>query len=280
MARTLAHASTFAAALLLSLPGCQTLNQLAKPTASITNVRPRDLSLTSAMLDFDVEVANPYSVPLPLADLDYRLATGGKPFLTGQAPISGAVPAGGKKVVTVPVRVSFADLLAAVTSITPGSVVPYDAGLGLSVNAPALGPLRLDLGKKGEVPVPAVPEVSLDHVAWDQVTLDKAGGTLHVKIKNTNQFPIDLSRLQYDLALAGTRVGGTTVEKMAKFEPGAENVIELPVSISPKNLGVGLLNMLLGKGSGYSLGGNLDLDTPFGPIRVPYQKGGQTTFTK
>ncbi len=267
-------------ALVAALPACESIRAMARPTARITHVRPRDLSLAWAMLDFDVEVANPYGVPLPLADLDYRLASAGKAFASGHAPISGSVPARGSKVVTVPVRVVFADLLAAIQSIQPGAVVPYQAELGLSVNAPVVGPLRLDLAKSGEVPIPAVPEVSLDRVAWDDLSLDRAGGTMHLRVKNTNSFPVDLTKLRYELALGGTQVALSSVEQQTRFDPGSESTIQLPISISPRKLGIAVFNLLTGNGSGYALEGDLDLDTPFGAIRVPYEKRGQTTFSR
>lgn len=265
---------------ILLLGGCQAMDRLAKPSASIKGVHLQDFTLQAATLLFDVEVANPYSVPLPLADIEYRLASAGKTFLSGQAPVSGSVPAGGKRVLPVPARVTFSDFLAIMENIHPGELVPYSAALGLTVQPPGVGPLHLDLNKEGEFPIPTVPEVSLDRVEWQTLTLDQAGATLHVRVKNTNRFPIDLSRLAYALNLGGTQVAQSAVEKKVAFAAGNENVLELPMSLSPKRLGLAVFNVLLGSGSGYALKGSLDLDTPFGPIKMPYEKSGETTFSK
>ncbi len=263
-----------------SCAGCSALDRLAKPSARITGARLQDLSAVSANLLFDVEVQNPYSVPLPLVDLDYRLASSGAAFLTGQAPVSGTVPAGGSRTLQVPARVLFTELLRAVSSIRPGAVVPYSADFGLSVKPPAVERLRLDLNQSGEFPVPAVPEISLEKVDWKDLSLDKAGATLHVKVRNTNQFPFDLSRLGYSLALGNTPVADSAIEQALPFSPGAAQVVQVPITLSPKNLGMAVFQMLMGSGSGYSLKGNLDLQTPFGPVRMPYQQVGNTLFTR
>ena len=149
------------AACLLVLSGCSTVESLLasaeKPSARITDVRMNDLSLEQVTLDFDVEIENHYDVALPLADLGYALSSGGNEFLVGDAPISGRVPARSSRVVTVPADVSFAPLMNAVRGVRPGSVVPWNANLDLSVDAPAAGRLTLPLRRSGELPIPTVP---------------------------------------------------------------------------------------------------------------------------
>lgn len=268
------------AALLLATPSCSTLQRLTRPTAKITGVKFSEVSAQALTLLFDVNVQNPYPTQLPLLDLDYKLASGTNTFLTGAAPINGSVPANGAKTVQLPARVNFSDALNILTNLKPGDVVAYAAELGLSVNAPGVGALRLPLSKQGEFPIPTVPEISLDNIEWETLSLDHAGAKLHLRVKNTNRFPVDLTKLAYALNLGTTQVAQTAVEQSVDFGAGEENTIDIPMSISPRNLGLALFNVITGSGSGYGLKGTMDLDTPFGPIQMPYEKGGQTRFTK
>lgn len=145
-------AAVFASGLLTGAAGC---GLIGRPSAQVVGVKLQDVSLTSATMLFDVKVDNPYTVPLPMSNLDYALASKGQRFLTGKADIQGAVPAKGSKVLGVPVRISYAELINAVKGARPGSTIPYTADLGLSVDVPALGPLRLPMSKEGQLTIPS-----------------------------------------------------------------------------------------------------------------------------
>ena len=142
--------------------GCSLLEGFAKPTAEIVGAQIQNLSLTSTTLLFDVDVSNPYSTALPLTDADYALESRGVEFLNGAAELQGAIPAHGSKVVQLPVTVDFMQLLRAVDGVELGSVVPYDADLGLSVESPWAGVLRLPLSRSGELTVPSREDLTLD----------------------------------------------------------------------------------------------------------------------
>ncbi len=144
---------TLAIAALLILPallaGCS-----VQPTAKIAGVKLGSMSLQNATLIFDVDVSNPYPVPLPMTNLDYALSTAGQKFLDGQAKTLGTVPANGSKVLSLPIKVSFLELFNAVQGIKGKTEIPYTASLGLGVNAPLLGEMRLPMEKKSVLKLP------------------------------------------------------------------------------------------------------------------------------
>ncbi len=270
------------------LGGCQALSDLGaelfssidKPTASLTGVSIEDFSLQDLTMLFDVEVQNPYDVGLPLVNLDYGLASGSNELLTGAAPLSGEVPAGGSKALQLPARIEFKKVLAALGGIKPGSIVPYTANLSLNVNNPIGGePLSLPLSTTGELPIPTVPDVKLDGVRFEELTFNNASAVLDLSFLNTNDFPFDLKQLSYGLSLAGTEVAKSSVRKPVEFSPGERSSLEIPISFSPKSLGLAALNLLKGSGASYSLVGDLDVDTPYGPLAMPLNSSGQTSFT-
>jgi len=99
-------------------------------------------------------VGNPYSVSLPISDLDYALSSQGQQFLTGKTDVATAIPAGGSKTLGVPVKVSFSELIEAVKDARPGSTIPYHADLGLSADTPVFGTMRLPMAKDGQIDIP------------------------------------------------------------------------------------------------------------------------------
>ncbi len=148
--------------LLTIMPGCKTLDSLLagapKPSASLKDVRFDSLSWDKLALKFDVEVTNPYSLPLPLVNMDYGLSGGASQFLSGKANFKDTtIPANGSQTVTLPAEVNLAEVINFVKGVRPGSAMPYSANLNLSVDAPQLGPITLPLSRKGELKVPSIP---------------------------------------------------------------------------------------------------------------------------
>jgi len=140
-----------AAVWLSSLTGCAALQ---KPTAEIVGMTVQNVALDQATMLFNVKVDNPYGVPLPLGTLDYALSSQGRRFLSGTATDLGAVPAGASKTLDVPVRLSYLELMNAVKDVRPGSTVPYQADLGLSMDLPWMGTHRVPMSRDGQLTVP------------------------------------------------------------------------------------------------------------------------------
>jgi LEA14-like dessication related protein len=141
------------------LAGCETIQEtlnLRKPTARLTGLKFEEVKLESATLLFDVEIDNHYPVALPLTNFDYTLSTSAEKFLSGNANSQTTVPAKSKKVVSLPAKINYMGMLKALKGIRPGSKIPYAAELGLSVDTPALGLIRLPLKKEGELVLPTV----------------------------------------------------------------------------------------------------------------------------
>ncbi len=282
-ARRIALTRPAVLALLLALmAGCDSVGSMLKgidkPTASIRGVKLDHLDLQGATLAFDVEVKNPYDVPLPLANADYSLASKGATFLTGQADVQGVVPARGAQRVTLPARISFSQLLSTLQGVRPGAVVPYEAALNLGVDAPVAGRLSLPLRKAGELPVPAPPVVELASVNWKSLSLDKAEAELELGVTNPNDFPVTLGRMGYALSLGGVKIAETGVNEGARFGKNDRKTLRIPIAIRPSDLGMAAFRMLTGEGASYSIAGDMALDTPFGALTAPFARSGRTTF--
>jgi LEA14-like dessication related protein len=268
----------------LLAPGCALLQSLLggtpTPTASVAGVHIAEFSLIGATLVFDVAIKNPYTVPLPLVNIDYALSSRTQSFLQGQAALEGTIPAGESKTVSLPAKVVFLDLLKILQGVKAGSVIPYHGAFGLSVNAPVVGTLRVPLEKEGELPVPTAPTVSVSSVTWQNMSLSGATGLLKLKVGNPNSFAFDLAGFEYDFKLGGFDLAKGGLTNAASLAAGAAQEIGINFSVSTAQAGLGLLKMVQGQSSGYSLGGALAIGTPFGPLRIPLALTGQVPFLR
>lgn len=264
--------------------GCETLRSIAadapRPTADITSLRVTGLSLESASVEVGVRVANPYAVPLPVADMTYALSSGQATFLTGAAGAQGTIPARASRDFALPATIRFADLMQAVSGIRPGAMVPYAVDSVISLDTEALGRVEVPLKKEGELPVPAPPTVSVDSIEWGELTFSNASATVNLRLGNPNAFGVDVSRIAYGLSLGGTEVARTDLAHAATIAPGRDAVLRLPLSFSPRGAGAGLFNVLMGRGASYGVSGQLSVTTPFGPLTLPLSGGGETSFTR
>jgi LEA14-like dessication related protein len=264
--------------------GCETakryLESSEKPTATITSVALKDLDLQGVTLAFDVEVQNPYSVPLPIAALDVALASKGANFLKAESSEQGTAPAKGTKTLPVVAKVGFASLLSVLSGVKPGAVVPYEADLGVSVDAPALGRLRLPLRKEGELPIPTVPRVRVGGVKWGGLSATSATAVVSLEVANDNRFPIDLDALDYGLTLADMKVASAKVAPGSNFGAGASRTLELPISFRPLDFGFAALNALTGSGAKYAFTGSFAARTPFGPLTFPVSAKGDAPLSR
>lgn len=101
-------------------------------------MRFESITLEGAELLFDLEIANPNTVALPLLDMDYALSSGSRQLLAGSGGGTN-IPARGMQMVTLPSKISYLELFETFKGIKPGARVPYKADLALSIEAPVLG---------------------------------------------------------------------------------------------------------------------------------------------
>jgi len=277
-------AATLGLLIVLTGAGCQQLEQALagapKPGADIRGVRFGNIDLEQATMLFDVDITNPYDVEIPLLDLDYALETGGAKFLTGKGDLSGMLPAKGTKTFEIPATVNFKQLLAAAQGVRPGEVVPYTASMNVFYDAPVVGRKSWPVSKKGELPVPTAPEVKISAIEFEKLDLTEASALVKLNLKNTNKFKVDVNELAYGLSLGGSEVARSALADPAKFDPGDSEDITIPISFSPTQFGLALFNMLRGEGADYEIAGNMNVDTPFGQMNLPYQRAGDTVLKR
>jgi LEA14-like dessication related protein len=132
--------------------GCSSLN-VQKPTASLRSANVADVTQEGLTVNFDVDVDNPNAVAIPLSAADYKLSLGGVRVVDDRVKPKGSIPANGSLPVTVPVTLSFQDLLSAQQAIARGGGdVPYDFDGALEFSPGGLpfgGPLRVPLRASG-----------------------------------------------------------------------------------------------------------------------------------
>lgn len=173
---------------LLALPLCLlslACTAIQRPTASFKSMFVGDVTAQGLTMKFNLDLANPNAMALPLSDADYRLALGGVQVLEGKATPAGSIPANGTLPVVLPVTLTYENLLAAQDAIRKGGGdVPYTLDGGLSVgggNALLGQSVRVPLQFTGTLPLKQVlndPRLLLQSAAARKLAEQALGGFL------------------------------------------------------------------------------------------------------
>ena len=145
---------TILLSLLTLAGGCAAVQ---KPTAKFRGMEVGNVTARGFTMDLEVDVHNPNAVALPLDNAEYSLSLGGVDVVENTKVRPDArIPARGTGTVTIPVPVSFENLLAASRGIRQGGgKVQYgiDAGLNFDSGLPVLGVQRVPLRHQGTLDV-------------------------------------------------------------------------------------------------------------------------------
>ncbi|CAN8318388.1 unnamed protein product [Cochlearia groenlandica] len=252
-----------------------------KPTADVSAIHIPKINLERADIIVDVLVKNPNPVPIPLVDIDYLIESDGRKLVSGLIPDAGTIKAHGEETVKIPLTLIYADIKSTYDDINPGMVIPYRIKVDLIVDVPVLGRLTLPMEKHGEIPIPKKPDVDIEKIQFGNFSWEETTAILHVRLENLNDFDLGLNDLDCEVWLSDVSIGKAEISDSIKLDKNGSGMINVPITFRPKDFGSALWDMMRGKGTGYTIKGNVDVDTPFGAMKLPIIKeGGETRLKK
>jgi LEA14-like dessication related protein len=218
------------------LASCAELAQVAKvaveePRLTFRSASIDALDLEGVTVGFEWAVENPNGFGLDLASLGYRLDLEGRQAVAGDLPGGLKLPARGTAPLRVPVRVRFADVPGFARLASGKDEVGYRLSGTVGVRTP-VGVLALPVAHEGRLPVPRLPELSLDGLAIRSASLSEVALDVKLRVKNPNRFPLPAATLAYGVALGGAEVAAAQAKPVAPVGAGGIAVVAIPVSVS------------------------------------------------
>ncbi|KAK1270971.1 hypothetical protein QJS04_geneDACA006119 [Acorus gramineus] len=251
-----------------------------KPTADVSAIHIPTINLKKAEIVVDVLVKNPNPIPIPLIDINYLIESDERKLVSGLIPDAGTIHAHGSETVKIPMTLIYDDIKSTYADIKPGSIIPYKVKVDLIVDVPIFGRLTLPLEKKGDIPIPYKPDIDLEKIKFDKFSFEETTAILHLKLENKNDFDLGLNLLEYEVWLSEVSIGSAELTKSTKLDKNGISRMEIPITFRPKDFGSALWDMIRGRGTGYTMKGNIHVDTPYGPMKLPISKEGGTTRLK
>ncbi|KAH7404102.1 hypothetical protein KP509_15G010600 [Ceratopteris richardii] len=223
----------------------------SKPTAAISGFHILHISLEKVDIVVDVLVTNPNPIPIPLVEIIYLIESDGHKLISGTIPDAGTVRAHGSETIKIPICLIYKDVKDTYDDIQPGEIIPYRVSAEPLIDVPIIGRVSLPLEKKVETPSPYKPDV-----------------------ENKNKFDLGVNTLEYNFTLGDDNIANATLSESTKIGQCGEGILEVPITFRPKDLGSAVWDIIRGRGAGYSMKGKLEVDTPFGPMNIPFSKEG------
>lgn len=254
--------------------------KFGKPTADVSGIHIPHISHHKAEFVIDILVKNPNPVPIPLIDINYCIESEGRKLVSGLIPDSGTIHAHGSETIKIPVVLIYHDIKQTYKDIKPGSIIPYKVKVDLIIDVPVIGRITIPLEKTGKIPVPYKPDIDVEKIKFERFSFEETVATLHLKLDNKNDFDLGLKNLDYEVWLGDVSIGGADLEKSENLPKNGISHIDLPITFRPKYCGSAVWDIIRGRGTGYSMKGNIDVDTPFGEMKLPIKKEGGTTHFK
>lgn len=223
--------------------GCETVPDIPydrEPVAQFEAMRFGDVKRDLATLLFDVEIDNPYPVSLQIKRLRYALVSEGRTFLTATVFDNMMIPPNAKKVLTLEDQVTYTHLLRAL-ECKPGSTIPFEADLTLSLNAQKLGWIDLHAEKGGSILLPESPEITNEGKTYNPVDVIYVATPQDVVNKMLEMAEVKKYDLVYDLGCGDGRIVVTAAKRYGcravGFDLDLKRVEESLQNVKKNNVG-------------------------------------------
>ena len=175
------RALSIVALIALSLSaGCSSLKS---PTTALRSANLGEVTADGVDVNFAVDFSNPNSIAIPLTNTAYNLRLGKSKVLDGEFDADASIPANGTQSLTVPIHVTFDQLLSAAQAVrASGGDIPYtlDGSFRFGANGSKLGiPLSVPFEYNGELPLKKLlsdPAVLLKNPAARRLAQEMIGG--------------------------------------------------------------------------------------------------------
>ena len=252
--------------MILLFGGCSLLTEIQRPT--IEGVRPKikGLDFQGIEMDFDIQVRNPYPIPLVSPNFDYGFKLQDTSLFESARGTEVNIPSQKIGTVTLPMRFQFMDIYRSVKSLAGANEANYELN-GTFHFTPWDKAIDLPFSHQGTLPIPKPPKISIKDLNLSEVSLSSAKINVDSVIKNPNIFGIDLRDVGYSLNLGEIEIGGLKTQTAKKIGAGEEGALSLTGEVSALS---SIRSLLKGMDPGKaSLSPTGSIKTPYGDLSLP-----------
>ena len=250
---------------ILFLTGCAEMTKYTetiKPTAKLTDTRLTNINFEQADLVFDMAVENQNPIAINLAGLNYDLKIENQSLVSGVTAQGLEIKPASTSAVQLPVTLKFDDLRKLPGELQQKDSFSYQLDTEIFVDLPLIGHYAIPVTKRGELPVPKLPDMKIKDVQIKNLSFAAAELVALVEIVNPNAFELGFSNFNYQLNVNQQSWGQGSINKSKSIAENGKATIEIPLKLNMVSMGQTAYKMLANKQPlEYQLKGGISLDT-------------------
>jgi LEA14-like dessication related protein len=243
--------------------------------------RIRDFTLEGLTLVFYVNIANSSSKTYYLSSYEYRFLVNHQDYIQLQTELEEGlkIEAKNETLVAFPVKITYENLFQAIPEIkNEGHPVCNLVGWAW-FNDGRRERGKLALAFTGEFPIFWRPEIELVNIHVNGLTIGGADIDFEVKFVNKNRFELLVDRITYHLALGGHLLDRGMISGDKNIENQGEKVFALPFLLNFFDVGKEVYNILKQPSAQCTFSGDVEVQTIWGRLTIPYEKSGAVPIT-
>ncbi|KAL8506105.1 hypothetical protein ACS0TY_017096 [Phlomoides rotata] len=132
------------------------VSNVPMPEATISDVDFKGFGLDGITLLAKVSVSNPYSVPIPIGEIAYKVKSAERQIVSGSIPDPGSLKSNDNTLLEVMVKVPHSAVVSLVRDIGGDWDIDYILELGLIIDLPVVGNITIPMSYKGEMKLPTI----------------------------------------------------------------------------------------------------------------------------
>ena len=261
---------------LLLLNGCATLEDLVqKPQIAFDSVGTRDMSLLAGTFVFRFNVTNPNPVGITLSDIVYDLDINGKSFVSSRMDQGLTLAASGTAPLEIPITLDYLELFDSLAGFLKSDAVSYRL-----TGSAGVGPFRIPYQRAGSIEMPKLPDITVDSIRMQQLSLSGARLQLVLGMKNPNAFGVAMDGLEYTARMGDTTLASGKTSQISRLAANGQSRVGIDLNLDFLKLGSGVRSLLSGSSAPLTLTGNMLVDSKIGTKKVPFSFDGKVPFAK
>jgi LEA14-like dessication related protein len=234
----------------------------------------QDFSLDGLTLVFYVNIANSSSKDYFLSGYEYRFVINQMEYLQLETELDNGlrIEAKGETLVAFPVKITYSNLFNAIPALEDE----------LHANCNLVGWARFSDGRRergkaalaftGDFPIFWEPELQLEGLHVNTLTIGGADILFEVKFKNKNRFELMVNRINYTLSLAGYEIEEGAIPGDKNIEKQGEKRFSLPLLLDFFEVGKEVYDVLDKSSTQMRFSGAMEIQTVWGRLTIPFDK--------
>ena len=260
---------TFCCSLILTgCVGSKISDNLKPPVLESLSPRITSIDFGGVNLEFHARIRNTLPVAIQTPRFRYAIAIEDRDLAKGTHASGIDLPASGVGTATLPVRLSYADILAIAASLKNQNEAAYRLTGALLI--PALGrEFELPLSHDGTVPILKTPHFDDFRIESPEISGTKAKFTILAKIENPNGFALGIDQMGYSVRIGEISLGTLGASTTSRIAAGGNSTLRLEGQVSLLSAAFQILTG--GRVGDVKIAPTGTIDTPWG--RVAFSGG-------